>query len=106
MSIEDFKHQFVHELVGLTTARVTTLWKKSKTMSRDEILDAITQSKTARSRDQQRRLNVVEITDQTHSKQPIEQLVPEPEPEPEPVPEHVDTRPILHSGKKPGVLDH
>lgn len=55
MSVEDFKHQFANELTGLTAARVTTLWKKSKTMSLDETREAITQSKTAQMRDQQRR---------------------------------------------------
>jgi hypothetical protein len=66
MSVEDFKHQYATELTGLTAARVTTLWKKSKTMKEDETREAISQSKTAQLRDQQRRSGKITDAPVTH----------------------------------------
>lgn len=47
MDIDGFKHDFATELSGLTAARVSTLWKKSKGLTHEKILDAIQHSRAA-----------------------------------------------------------
>jgi len=55
MDIDSFKQQFATELAGLTPARISTLWKKSKTLSSAELLDAIVHSKAMMEKDKARR---------------------------------------------------
>jgi hypothetical protein len=62
MDLDSFKKEYATQLAGLTSARVTTLWKKSKTMSRAELLCAIEHSMQAQIKDKQRRGKDVEPT--------------------------------------------
>lgn len=63
MSLEDFKSTWATDLGDLSAARVSTLWKKSKTSSREDITAAILASRAAAAKDHARRgkVTVAEI---------------------------------------------
>src|SRR4051812_12605864 len=87
MDIDGFKQQFATELTGLTVARISTLWKKSKTLTREKLIEAIHHSKSAQ--DKQRRGKDPE-PDPDH----ITPQVSQPSPEIVPVVVHEHSEPI------------
>lgn len=78
MSLEDFKTVWTAELGDLSTARVTTLWKKSKAMTnKQDIAAAIAASRAAAAKDHARREKVTtRECDIVASSQPHEPAAP------------------------------